>query len=63
MVCEPLDFLERRTGRLYFWIGTVDKYKNEILTTFKEKFEWTDSHARNHESVLIEAIDRSRRFN
>ncbi len=62
MVCEPLDFLERRTGRLYFWIGTVEKHKKEILTTFKEKFEWTDSQLKHHEGVLIKALDRSRRF-
>jgi glycerol-3-phosphate dehydrogenase len=62
MVCEPLDFLERRTGRLYFWIGTVKKYKKEILSTFKEKFKWADSQVKQHESTLAAAIDRSRRF-
>lgn len=62
MVCMPLDFLERRTGRLYFWMGTVEKYKKEILTTFKDKFEWTDSQVKQHETILIEAMDRSRRF-
>lgn len=63
MVCEPLDFLERRTGRLYFWIGTVEKHKKEILTTFKEKFDWTDSQMKHHEGVLVEALDSSRKFN
>jgi len=62
MVCEPLDFLERRTGRLYFWIGTVDKYKKEILTTFKEKFEWNDSQVKDHDRVLTKAINTSRIF-
>lgn len=63
MVCEPLDFLERRTGRLYFWIGTVEKYKKGILTTFKEKFGWSDDQFENQERILSEAIDRSRQFN
>jgi glycerol-3-phosphate dehydrogenase len=63
MVCEPLDFLERRTGRLYFWMITVEKYKKEILTTFKEKFGWTDGQLKDQEGMLTEAMDRSRIFN
>jgi len=63
MVCEPLDFLERRTGRLYFWMSTVEKYKKEILTTFKEKFGWTDGQVKDQESILKEAMDRCRIFN
>jgi glycerol-3-phosphate dehydrogenase len=42
MVCKPLDFFERRTGRLYFNLGSVKKFKEEILEYFKEKFSWSD---------------------
>jgi glycerol-3-phosphate dehydrogenase len=63
MVCRPLDFLERRTGRLYFWIGTVDKYKKEILATFKEKFGWSASQFEDQEKILTEAMLISKTFN
>jgi glycerol-3-phosphate dehydrogenase len=41
MVCKPLDFIERRTGRLYFNIDSVKKNVNEILDYFKGKLSWT----------------------
>jgi hypothetical protein len=42
---------------------TVEKYKKEILTTFKEKFGWTDGQLKDQEGMLTEAMDRSRIFN
>ncbi len=42
MVCKPLDFIERRTGRLYFNIASVKKTDQEILEYFKEKFSWSE---------------------
>jgi len=63
MVCKPLDFIERRTGRLYFWIDTIEKYTDEILQVFQNKLEWsTEQYAKERELVL-DAIKNSRNFN
>lgn len=58
MVCKPLDFLERRTGRLYFWIGTVRKYYMDILNTFRERLDW-DQEVYDEEKATLEKIIRS----
>jgi glycerol-3-phosphate dehydrogenase len=42
MVCKPLDFIERRTGRLYFNIDSVRNLSEEILEYFKEKYSWPE---------------------
>ena len=42
MVCTPTDFFMRRTGRLFFDIQSVHKYKNFVINEFKSLFNWDD---------------------
>jgi glycerol-3-phosphate dehydrogenase len=62
MVCKLLDFIERRTGRLYFWIETVEKYKDEILQLFKLKFDWTEEQFQLEKEMILNAIKNSKEF-
>lgn len=41
MVLFPDDFLERRTGRLYFDIGSIDRHLDFILLEFRNYFNWS----------------------
>ncbi len=40
MVVKPLDFFERRTGRLYFDPFELDHLKDPILKEFADYFNW-----------------------
>jgi glycerol-3-phosphate dehydrogenase len=46
MVCKPLDFIERRTGRLYFWINTIEENLDALLKIFQQRFNWSDVQSR-----------------
>jgi len=62
MVSRPLDFIERRTGRLYFWINTVEQYYDEILKVFKEKFKWSSTQLNKEKDVVQKALLFSKNF-
>jgi glycerol-3-phosphate dehydrogenase len=62
MVCKPLDFIERRTGRLYFWMGTVEKYYDDILKVFKKKFDWTSERYEFEKELILRASKSSKSF-
>ncbi len=63
MVCTVLDFVERRTGRLYFHIETIQKYRKEILEYFREKFSWSDKKVEEEKNKLNKTIENSQNFN
>ncbi len=56
MVNTLEDFFVRRTGRLYFNIESVKKYKNEVLAFFAEKLIWNQERIQNEEKHLNELI-------
>jgi glycerol-3-phosphate dehydrogenase len=62
MVCKPLDFLERRTGRLYFNLGSVKKFKEELLEYFKQKFSWSGDDFIREKEYVDKIIITSGRF-
>jgi glycerol-3-phosphate dehydrogenase len=62
MVCKPLDFLERRTGRLYFWIATIENHIEDILQLFESKFYWTAEQFEEEKKLIINTIENSRNF-
>lgn len=52
-VFSLLDFFERRTGRLYFDIGSIDKLKEPAIMHMKEFFNW-DAQRENQERTWLE---------
>ena len=62
MVCKPLDFIERRSGRLYFKINSIKEYIPEILEYFKEKFSWSEDELQRENAELQQAILNSDHF-
>jgi len=53
MILKPMDFLSRRTGRLYFDIESIKTIKTPVLQYFKNKFNWSDDTL-NQESKNID---------
>ena len=62
LVQFPTDFFIRRTGRLYFDIGSVRKYKTPILQYFSQFFDWTDEKFKAAEGDLERFIKEASSF-
>jgi glycerol-3-phosphate dehydrogenase len=62
MVCKPLDFIERRTGRLYFWIYTIEQCYDEILKIFEKRFGWSSDQYLNEKERVLMALKISKNF-
>lgn len=62
MACTPLDFFMRRTGRLFFDIGSVEIVKEDILTLFADNFNWNQETKKKYLDELNIAIAQSTRF-
>ena len=41
LTCTPLDFLNRRSGRLYFDLPSIARVKDAVLEDFKAYFHWS----------------------
>ena len=55
-VFTALDFFERRTGRLYFYIGTIPKLREPILHTLEKHLGWDGAFAKTQQAELDRAI-------
>ncbi|CAA0163001.1 Aerobic glycerol-3-phosphate dehydrogenase [Tenacibaculum maritimum] len=62
MVCTPVDFFMRRTGRLFFDKPSVDIYKIMILKEFKKSFNWSDEVTLKHQKELDEKLNSAISF-
>lgn len=62
MVCTAADFLVRRTGRLYFNIGSLKKFKSIILNELKTRLEWTDLQLDENKKELEKLISEATKF-
>jgi glycerol-3-phosphate dehydrogenase len=59
MVVEPVDFFDRRTGRLCFDIHIVIRYREIICSDMAELLSWQDDRlqsAKAHLEVKIEEV-------
>ncbi len=56
MVLKPLDFFERRTGRLYFDPFHLDQLKEPILKEFANYFDWDEATLEMEKEVLERAF-------
>ena len=57
MVCTPLDFFTRRTGRLFFDIKSIENTKNIVLNKFATHFEWNEEMKSKELNMLNAAIE------
>lgn len=57
MVCTPLDFLTRRTGRMYFDMALVKQYYSFILKDFQNAFAWTETQYETQHKEVLQSIE------
>lgn len=62
MTCSSVDFFMRRTGRLYFDIESVLKYKEEVTNELALLLNWSDEAKRNDRDRLETAVNEARNF-
>jgi len=60
MVVKPLDFLVRRTGRLYFNIARAESEKEDVLQAFSEHFGWDRKQMDIERETVEDAFCRAR---
>ncbi len=56
LVFKPLDFFNRRTGRLYFNIKSIEPALGIILQDFQIYFNWTEPELQQARTEVLEAI-------
>ena len=63
MVAKPLDFFERRTGRLYFDPFELQELKDPILKEFASYFNWDKATFEIEKEILEKAFKEITAFN
>ena len=56
MALEPLDFFERRSGRLYFDLPGIAPVQEAVLAVFAQAFQWDSTTLRQKRQSLEEAV-------
>ena len=56
MTLTPKDFLTLRTGRIYFDMPSVKKYKDVVVSEFKNYFYWDEEEAFQQKELVEESI-------
>lgn len=62
MACTPVDFLLRRTGKLFFNMPQVITHKEFVLDVFTKIFDWNSSTRLKHKSILDKHISNAITF-
>jgi len=57
-----LDFFERRTGRLYFYINSIEKLKTPVLDEMSAAFQWEAPRKKEEIDALDAALYRATHF-
>lgn len=56
MALEPLDFFERRSGRLYFDLPGIASVQEAVLALFAQAFQWNTATLRQKRQNLEDAV-------
>ncbi|MCA0932672.1 glycerol-3-phosphate dehydrogenase/oxidase [Lutimonas saemankumensis] len=62
MIVKPLDFLERRSGKLYFDPIDLNLLVVPVLNLFSETFNWDENTCQKEKEILEKAIQKSKIF-
>lgn len=62
MVAKPLDFIERRSGKLYFDPVDLDLLITPLLNVFSQVFNWDQNRHQIEKELLEKAIQTSKTF-
>lgn len=56
LVLKPADFFERRTGRLYFNIRSVEQHLEAVLRAFQVQFQWPESTLQQEREDMLRLL-------
>lgn len=59
MMLKPMDFLSRRTGRLYFDIESIEIIKKPVLAFFAEKLNWETLQTQKELTIINQALKQA----
>jgi len=62
MACSPVDFFMRRTGRIYFNIDSVNRYKTLVLNEFSNYFSWNKETLEKNKKELLKELQQATSF-
>ncbi len=62
LVQFPMDFVARRTGRLYFEIDTLPRLTDVLIQDFKSFFNWNEEETKRQDSILKDNIKKATAF-
>lgn len=62
LACTPLDFFNRRSGRLYFDLPGIHPVRETVLQDFKTYFNWDDQTLNKHSNDLDQAMKKATTF-
>ncbi|MEP2772939.1 MAG: glycerol-3-phosphate dehydrogenase/oxidase [Fulvivirga sp.] len=62
LVQTCVDFFERRTGRIFFHIDTVEQFKGHVLEAMQQAFDWSDARIEKEQALLQEHLARAKTF-
>lgn len=61
-VQSVMDFFERRTGRLYFNIKSIEKLKQPVLDKMASVFNWSDERIKSENDYLNKGLEIASQF-
>lgn len=62
MIAKPLDFIERRSGKLYFDPVDLELLVNPVLRFFSKTFDWDQETFKKEKEILENAIAATKNF-
>lgn len=62
LALRPMDFFNRRTGRLYFNLPSIRRVMGPVLEDFRSYFNWSDSRLKEETAAVQEEIDWVSKF-
>lgn len=62
LVYTPADFLSRRSGRLYFYIDTIDEVLDFVCEDLAGYFDWNDGQKHVHKEEIQTLIQEAAHF-
>ncbi|MEN0003794.1 MAG: glycerol-3-phosphate dehydrogenase/oxidase [Bacteroidota bacterium] len=62
LVIQPMDFLNRRSGRLYFDLPSILPALDEVLSVFKQYFGWSEQEVRAEKNKIEHILHEHAHF-
>lgn len=62
LAAKPMDFFDRRSGRLFFNLPGIEKALDPVLKDFQEYFGWTDTRLAEEKTAVERAVYQAAHF-